>query len=184
MAGNILTPTLLWKNFVIDGKVDGQVIEEKTQKGIVYTHYYLDGKVVEDGRVKIYGVMLRQKDVSMGPAILLVRDFNDGEDLSFAQALVKKGYTVFTVDLAGQRDGVNRYTEYPQSLEYANLEKSQYLQTEIEKDISKSCWYEWACVLKYTLSFMREEFFIKSIGVIGVSHSATPLWQVVGTEKD
>ena len=119
MAGTILTPNLIWKNFFVAPDFKPVVIKEEVVDDIVYTHLYFSGKNVSDGTVKIYGVMAKGIQHGVGPAILLPRDFYYQDDAELVSFFVNKGYTVLSIDLMGKRDGPNYYTSYPQSLSFA-----------------------------------------------------------------
>lgn len=184
MAGNILTPSLLWKGFSIKGAIQTEEISTKTEQDIVISEFYLNGEKKEDGNVKIFCKIVRSVKATTLPAILLVEDFSKESDNTFAIKLAKKGYYVMSVDLAGKREGVENHTIYPESLSYANLPLSEYKNTIISGSIKNTCWFEWACVLKYALAYLKSDSSITKIGVIGISHPATALWQVVGTEQN
>lgn len=121
------------------------------------------------------------------PTIVLLNDFVDGMDLTFANHLVKKGFRVLLVDLAGNRDGETseeRYSVYPEQIKYANLPYSSYTDCEIVSSAKKTCWYEWAVSVRYAIQFLKERFYKSKIGIIGIHSVATVVWQVCATCTD
>ncbi len=184
MTGNILTPNLLWKDYVVGSSFDKQIISEKIVDEINYSEFYFNGKNYEDGHIQIYCNYLRKYVDKPMPTILLVSDFCDGNDLTFAKSLAKNGYAVLSIDIGGQREGVEKFTIYPKSLDYANLPLSNYQCTEIEGEIRDTCWYIWSGVVKYAIQFLALDKFVKNIGVIGFSYPATALWQAVATSEN
>ncbi len=121
MAGTILTPTAVWKDFRVDGELTFEVAEEEKKGDLQITKLYLSGRKVGEERVKIYGVLVRNMNVISAPAILSVQDLRSGADGFFAEQLAKEGYASFTVDVAGKCAGRERYTVYPSSLSCAEF---------------------------------------------------------------
>ncbi len=183
MASTLLSPTLIWKDFVVPVGVDGEIIEQSVVEGFNCTHLYIDGRTVGSEKVKIYSILLSCGKKN-APAILLLQDFADGMDLSFAVDLCNNGYDVMVVDVAGKRDGQERFTIYPESIGYANLDKSVYGKCEIEEDAKKTCWYEWCIVTRYVIEYLKENYQSPKIGAVAVNGVATVLWQVSATCED
>lgn len=184
MAGTILTPTALWKDFVIEEDLTIEVIEEEKKDDLLITRLYLNGRTVKDGRVKIYGVLARNAGVISAPAILAVQDVENGADATLVERLAKEGYIAFTVDLAGEYRNREYHTVYPESLSYANYNAEKFHEKKIDGDVADTWWYEWGCALKYAYAFLKNQCFVSKTGVIGINGAATPLWYVVATEKD
>ena len=184
MAGTILTPNLIWKNFFVAPDFKPVVIKEEVVDDIVYTHLYFSGKNVSDGTVKIYGVMAKGIQHGVGPAILLPRDFYYQDDAELVSFFVNKGYTVLSIDLMGKRDGPNYYTSYPQSLSFANYEKAKEELYTIRGGVQESCWYEWACAVRYALGFLKSKPEITKVGAIGIGESATAVWEAAGMDAN
>ena len=184
MAGNILTPSAVWKDFRIDEQLTFETVEEEKRGDLALTRIYLNGRTVKDGTVKIYGVLVRNVNVLSSPAILCVQDFRNGADEEFAVKLAEKGYAAFTIDVAGEYKDRKYHTVYPPSLSFANFDKEKYRDTVINEEINNTFWYEWGCAVKYALRFLKGQRFVSSVGAFGISGAATPLWYAVATEKD
>ena len=122
MIETILTPTVLWKNFELPENVSAKTIQEQKIGNIIYTKLFIEGRKVKGGNVNIYAELMRSAKKSTLPAILLLEDFEINKNSSLKEDLLDKGYAVLTVDLAGYQDQKENYTEYPQSIDYANYE--------------------------------------------------------------
>ena len=184
MEGTILTPTAVWKDFAINGDLTFEIVGEEKKGEIQFTRLYLNGRTVEDGAVKIYGVLARNLNVISAPAVLSVLDFKNGADACFAERLAKEGYASFTVDVAGEYPGREAHTIYPKSLSYANYNPENLNKAAIEGEVCNTFWYEWGCVVKYALAFLRGQRFVSSVGTFGINAAAAPLWYAVATEKN
>ncbi len=184
MAGNILTPSAIWKDFKIDQVPEIEIETEKVQDGVMFSYFYLSGRKIGDENVKIYGVMARKVQQSLAPAILLVNDldceFNEELMLDFAQ----RGYSVLSVDLSGEADGKNRFTIYPESVKFANYQLVKDSLYKVEGDVVNTCWYEWVCVLKYAFKYLSSQSIVTKVGCLGYGEAGTALWQLAGTEDD
>lgn len=183
MIDTILTPTALWKKFVIDNQVASEILKEKTESGILCTSLVLEGRKVKDGIVKIYAELYQKKQASICPAVLLIEDFSINQNKKFIETLVNQGYAVMAVDLAGKSQE-EHYTIYPQSIEYANLENTKQALYTVSKDAKSTCWYEWCAVLRYALKYLKELPNITRVGGIALSSVATALWQLAGTDEN
>lgn len=183
MAGTILTPNAIWKDFFIDGAVASEIKDERTENGVIITRLYLDGRKTADGQVKIFGVMAKSAQISLSPAILLVQNFEDGTDERIVVDLAKRGYTVLSVDLEGKKEGKADYTVYPDSVSYADYRNVKDSLMKVEGDACDTCWYEWTCAARYALKFLKDLPEVTSVGGFGIADAATVLWQVAGTDE-
>ena len=184
MIETILTPLALWKNFQLPETIGANVVQEQKIKDIIYSKVCLEGRSVKDGKVSIYAEIMRQSKKEKLPAILLVEGFGIDSNSLMAKNLVKKGYAVMMVDLAGKTDDRENYTEYPQSINYAEYENVKQDIYTIKKDAKTTCWYEWCAVLKYALKYLKDLPYVSKVGVFGISTVATALWQVLGSETE
>lgn len=184
MAGTIITPTAVWKDFRIEEELTFDVIDEEKKGDLLITRIYLNGRTAKDGRVKIYGVTVRNANVISAPAVLLVQDFENGADLNFAERIAEQGFVAFTVDVAGDFKNREYRTIYPESLAYANYNAEKFNSVSVDGDVANTFWYEWVCVLKYAFVFLKNQCFVSKAGVFGINGAATPLWPMIATEKD
>lgn len=182
--GNILTPSNIWGNFKT-GKLEvSEVIGEYRDGDITVTRFYLTGKKVKDGQVKIYCALARNTSIKKAPGIFLVQDFKDGADETFATYLAKRGYSAFVFDFAGDTGVRGNDTVYPQSLAHANYVNCKDNLMKVDGDVRNTCWYEWGVVARYAFRYFKSQSFIDKIGVVGIGEAATVLWQLTATERD
>ena len=190
MSGNLLTPTIIWKDFAV-GEIKSEILRAETVDGFAVSHLRISGEKVKDGEVGIYGVLVRKAQINIAPAIVLVQDFKSGGDLTPAKALADKGYSVLLIDLAGETDfnldknaegAFKPYTVYPKSLSYANFDEARESKTEIEGDAAKTCWIKWGRVIRYAVEFLKTEPLVSKISVFGLGRAATPVWQVISAD--
>jgi hypothetical protein len=182
MAGTILTPTSIWNGFEIESDLSAEIISEKKSGDLILSKIRISGRPVKDGSVSIYATLAKNIQQAVAPAILFVQEFNSDADESLIKDLAKHGYTVLSVDLAGKTEGKENYTEYPQSLSYANYALIKDDVYHIEHSVTQSCWYEWGCVLRYALAYLKKDPSITKVGGVGVAEAATVLWEVAGTD--
>lgn len=189
MAGNFLTPTGIWKDFELKGEVTAKILKESSLRGTAYTHLRIDGRTTSDGAVGIYGVMVRKAQLNLAPAIVIVQDFKDGADTTLARYFAEKGFIALVIDLAGateenklrQSEVDTPYTIYPESLSYANYNKSEEEKTEVT-DVRTTCWYEWGRVIRYAVEYIKAQPLVTKVGLFGVFNAATPIWQVISAD--
>lgn len=177
MAGTILSPIAIWKDFTVPAVVSGETFSEREDNGFTVTELYINGRKTQDGEVKIYGILVKESGKKNLPSVLCLADFKDGTDLTLAKDIATHGYQVLFADLAGKAEGKETYTVYPDSISYANLASSVYGECELTADVDKTCWYEWTAVAVYAATFLAESEKDSSVGAIGIGGAATVLWQ-------
>ncbi len=184
MAGNILTPSSLWADFSIN-KIPSAVVDAEKKKGdVLISHLRIQGRSTKGGDVSIAGVMVRNAEQSNAPGILLVQDFSDGLDETFATYLAGKGYTVLLIDVAGKEDDKQFYTVYPQDVSYANYQSVKDSLYQFEGSAKESCWYEWFCVARYALAYFDSLPFVSQIGGVGIGEASPIMWQTAAIDKN
>ena len=125
MIETILTPTALWKNFILADEVSATVIQERKRGNVVLSKLYIDGRSVGKEKVKIYAELVRNVKNKTAPAIILLEDFAINKDKKLVKSLLSNGYSVLTVDLFGSNEGKERFTIYPDQISYANFEEAK-----------------------------------------------------------
>ena len=184
MAGTILTPTAIWKNYVDQTEFTVQVLNQKQYGDTLAESFYLNGRDVQDGTVKIFCELTRVTGRDNSPAILLLQDFSAPIDHQLVSDLVNRGYSVLTVDLAGHKEHKEFFTVYPESIGYANFERVLDSLYAVEDDATKTCWYEWAHATRTALGYLKTLPFVSKVGGLAIGESATVMWQVAGTDKN
>ena len=182
MAGNILTPSAIWNNFNITDIPTAEVISQRKDGDIVFEHVIIEGKEVKDGKVQIFGVLAKNRQLSSAPGILLLQDFTHGVDERLVKSLAKSGYSVLSIDLAGEAQDGENYTKYPESLSHANYNRVKDNIYSIAKDATDTCWYEWTCATRYALKYFESLKEVTKVGGFGLGEAATVLWQIAATD--
>ncbi len=182
MAGTILTPAAIWRDFNINSLPKAQIISQSKSGSINYTELDIEGRTVKDGSVKIYAKLAKSRTTESAPAILLLGDFN--RPLKAVQDdLAKKGYIVLAVDVAGRVEGQEHFTVYPESLDYANYENVKETLYEVKGDINDTCWYEWTAVMRYALAYLKGVNGVTKVGGLSIGEACTVMWQVAGMDE-
>ena len=196
MAGTILTPITLWKDFEINAIPQAEIVFEKKEGDVEFKKIYLDGRVTSEGQVKIFAILAKNVKSKSAPAVLLVQDFETGMDERIIKDLASRGYIVLAIDLAGRMEDKENYTVYPEELSYAEYqnavkgfsihegESNMGLYDVLDEGgVDQTCWYEWTAVCKYALCYLKNLPFVNRIGGFGIAEAATVLWQVAATEN-
>ncbi len=184
MAGKILTPKIIWNSFTVPSNFEVETISQTQNGNVSEQKIYIQGAKAKDGYVKIYCELTKNDSVKQGPAILLLQDFNQSADVALINDLVENGYSVLSVDLAGEKGDDQSHTVYPESISYANYSKVKDKLVEIEKEANKTCWHEWAVVARIALAYLKSLPFVTKIGGLGIGEAGTVMWQVAGTDKN
>ena len=183
MAGEILTPLSIWSDLEIPTTPQAQTIGEYREGDYSLERIRIDGKQCEDGQVKIYAVIARSRKKKTLPAIFVVQKFLDGADETLALDLAKKGFCAFIVNVGGN-DGVNNnYTEYPESLSFANYKHAKNNMSIFHGQVKSTCWYEWGVTCRYALCYLRSLDFVEKIAGLGIADAATVVWHLSATEN-
>ena len=182
MAGTILTVNAIWNKFSVPDTVGAEVVAEKKVGGVLLSNVIIEGRRVKDGTVEIYGILAKGIQSSIGPAILLVNEFDYAIDETLLIDLAKQGYTVLAIDLAGKREDSDRYTVYPENLSYAEYSNAKDNLLKIKSDVISTCWYEWTAATKYALKYLKSLPSVTKVGGLGIGKAATAVWHIVGTE--
>ena len=184
MAGNILTPKAVWSDFNITTTPKAEIIDEITKDGVTYTRMYIEGNEVGDSKTLIYGLLAKKERLTSAPAILLVQDFQTETDILLVNDLVSKGFTVLSIDLAGEREDKDLYTVYPEKCSYANYEKVKEDLYSVKSNVRQTCWYEWGSATRFALAYLKGLSFVGKVGGLAVGESATVLWNVAGMDEN
>ncbi len=183
MAGTILTPAQIWRDFIIEGIPSAEIISQTKSGNVNYTELYIEGRAVKEQKIKIYAKLAKLKSVEKAPAILLIGEFN--RSCKFVQDdLAKKGYIVLAVDVAGEAENKEKFTVYPEFLSYANYSNVKQTLYRIENDVNDTCWYEWTAVARYALAYLKGLKEVTKVGGLAVGEACAVLWQVAGTDEN
>ncbi len=184
MAGSILTPATLWEKFKIDVLPEAELIDEKTENGILTSRIYIDGQLTKKGRVKIFATVTRQADLLTMPAVVRVDGLKCDieKDVDTAKYLAKQGYMVLSIDLGGKWGDKEHFTIYPEDVSFADYSNARGHLSEVETSADKTCWYEWGRALRYALAYLKNQSSVTKIGLLGVKSGSTVVWHAAATE--
>lgn len=184
MAGVILTPITLWNDFKIDGIPTASEFNSEIKDQFTITEFYLQGRAVMEDCVRIYCKETKKSTFKKGAAVVLLKDFNEGDNTALVEDLAMRGYVVYQVDIAGAAENKEKHTEYPVRISYANYENVKDSLTTVKGEVRQTCWYEWCVVVRYVLKYLGSKENITNIGGLGVGKTATVLWMAAGTDEN
>ncbi len=185
MENTLLSPVMLWRDFNANEPLRESKIGEETYGDVVYSEMYFSGRETSAGRVRVFGVLARSKTATKKTqkgAILILPDMSETVNIEIMNVYVKQGYTVLMVDYRGQSSDVENYTKYPDAVSYANYKNVAQSVDGVPKTAKETCWYEWASVAKYAVSFLSSLLEVENIGVIGIRNGANVGWILCGTD--
>lgn len=180
---SILTPISLWKNFNDKLEVMPVSLGERVEDGIKFEYLNFSGRSTGMGRVTIYGVLATKEVNPVRECVLIFCDSLDEIDEGLLAYFVKKGYNALCVDYAGERDGVERYTQYPDNVRYANAVECERRKDYVDLSADRTSWYEWVAVGIYARKFLIERFETENIGLIGIRDGGEIAWKLAAAAK-
>ena len=127
METTLLSPVMLWRDFNATEPLKETIIGNETYRDFVYSDVYFSGRETSDGRVRVYGILAKNRlagKKANRSAILILPDADQSVNLETINIYVEQGYTVLMIDYRGEWDGVDNYTKYPESVAYANYKKA------------------------------------------------------------
>ncbi|MCM1438040.1 MAG: hypothetical protein NC131_02345 [Roseburia sp.] len=180
---SILTPVSLWKNF--DDKLEVMPVSlgERVEDGIKFDYIHFSGRDTGMGRVTVYGVLAAREVNPARECVLILCDSLDEIDENMLAYFVKKGYNALCVDYGGERDGVERYTQYPNNVRYANATECGRHRDFVDTSAVETCWYEWVAVGIYARKFLAERFETENIGLVGIRDGGEIAWKLAAVAK-
>ena len=182
MAGNILTPVSIWKDFKVEQNPVSELISESKIGEVIISRIYIQGPKSAKGRIKIYGVMARKAQTQLTPAVLVLPDLKHGIDEDYLISLAKEGYIALAIDFTGkQLEGY--YTVYPEDKEYADYSNAQFVLDRVPHSAKETCWYVWGSMAKTALEYLINQPYVLNVGAIGINLAGSILWHVSANEK-
>ncbi len=190
MASNIispiiLSPVMLWEDFDASLPLKESNTGEEVFEDVVYRDMYFSGRETPNGRVRIFGVYAKSKSTgkkSNKGAILILPDMCDTVNYEVINLYVSQGYSVLMVDYRGEWENTENFTKYPDCVSYANYKNVSDKVDSVPVTAKETCWYEWASVAKYAVSFLKSRLEIERIGVLGIRNGANIGWMLCGTD--
>lgn len=174
----IITPLNLWKNFNDRLEVMPVTLGERAENGVKFEYVNFSGRDTGMGRVTIFGVLASKELNPSHECVLMLLDSLDKINENLLAYFVNKGYSVLCVDYGGKRDGVERFTQYPENVNYANALQCGRHKDFVDETADKTCWYEWVAVGVYAYKFLKEKMSTDRIGLIGVRDGGEVAWKL------
>ena len=180
MALSILSHSVIWDGFRT-GTVKSEIISETVSRGVYDKKLYVccGGELAG---VKAFVEITGRTSPEKLPAVMVIGDLKEKQDVAFTEKLVSIGYAVAYVDVAGENPEKEYYTVYPEEKAYANYKDGSvnlYGGFENEK---KVCWFTWVKVCKSVIKYLSGLPYINGIGGFASGEAATALWQLAAVE--
>lgn len=188
--GELISPLELWKDFnpELDDDNINIISEKELLDGYIYRQIYFTAYQTQGGKVRAYAKFYYDKDAvkkaQKTPVIFFL-----GSPVRFEQTLKfiranLKGVGIFTIDYFGRQDGAERYTIYPQCLEYANFEKAQDILSLVKDSPKDSPWYIWTAMARRALTLLERipEADASKIAILGIKTGANLAWKIGATD--
>ncbi len=183
MSNELFTPITLWEDFFLEHPPLIEPIGEFVNGDVVLSRFYIKGRTLDDGEVKIYAVLARNKQKTKMPAVFVVQDFKDAADETFITYLAERGYTALTFDYAGD-SGINgNHSVYPASLSGINYKNCFNSLNTVEGDAKSTPWYEWGVTTRYAFDYLKSLDYVTKIGAVGIGDASTLLWHLSATDE-
>ena len=182
-SNNLLTPTSLWGDFDDGLPLKEAVVSKIKVDNAVLSEVYFSGRAVGSERVRIYGFFASPETDGLKGAILYLAGENEKIGFDSIKEFVSLGFSVLAVDIYGKREGTVNYTEYPESISYANLTGAGDRKDRVDDSAKETCWYEWVAVARYAVKYLKSLGY-ERVGVIGDKTGANVGWQEVAFDKN
>jgi dienelactone hydrolase len=179
----------LWRDF--DETLDDPEISwlhEREENGAVSRSFYFTALNVPDGKVRVHCRLLylsatKERYDDKMPLVIVSGDMYSSEVLGAAEKIRDSGFAVLTYDVFGTRE-TERFTLYPDSLGYANLETAKENLFAVV-DPKDTCWYVWAAVSRYLLTACESVDCVDAsrIGFFGVGYGGNIAYMLAATDN-
>ncbi|MBR2903210.1 MAG: hypothetical protein IKC37_01040 [Clostridia bacterium] len=112
----ILSAVSIWKTYDCSAPLDAVLLQEKTYlTGMTVSHVSFNGRVADDGRVRVYAKYARPVSATgKCPTVLLLPDAGKELDEELLTYFVEKGYAVLMPDYCGETEKVEPAQEIVQ----------------------------------------------------------------------
>ncbi|MGN0817888.1 MAG: alpha/beta hydrolase family protein [Candidatus Coproplasma sp.] len=175
---NILTPISLWKNFDSSLSSVPVTLGEKVENGVKFEYVNFSGRDTGMGRVTVYGAFACSENAPSADGVLIIPDSGESIDEELLKMFVDNGYSALMVDICGQTEGRERYTVYPENVDYANFFRTGRHTDFVDDSADKTSWYEWVAVGLYAKKYLSERLENQNIGVVGIRNGGEVAWKL------
>ncbi len=189
--GELISPIELWKDFstALDNP-DINVINQTVTDGYICREFYFTAYEYQGGKVRAYArfyynPILTEELGGKSPVVFFL-----GSTKRFYQTLnflktTLKGVSIFMMDYFGVQDENARYTIYPQSLSFANINVAQDDLGLVKSSPKQSPWYIWTAMARRALTLLEntKEVNPQKIAIMGIKTGANLAWKIGATDQ-
>ena len=183
MENALFTPVTLWEGFDYNLPLETTVLKEYSEDGIRFREVYCSGREIGESRVRIFGLFAFPEGSTSLPCLLLLGDCDRGPDIELIKFVSSRGFCVFMPDYSGEKKNCERFTVYPQAVDYANYERCGRYLEHADTTARETCWYEWTATARYALT---QAFAMPECGgraaVLGFKRGGLIAWQMAAVE--
>jgi len=174
----IKTPLTMWNNYDKSGNTNETIVSHADCGDYDEYHVYFNGDIVSDGITRIYAKFYTPKTETPVPAVLFFDDSKNTLGFEHIKVLLDEGFAVLYVDYLGKREGVCRYTLYPDSI-IGSKQKG------LCENLRESKFYVYGCIGLKALNYLQSKEIVQSnnIGVLGVGNASSIVWTLAVKEK-
>ena len=178
-----MTPTTLWSDFDDTLELSAEKLSEESVKGIKYEEVTFLGRATGAGRVKAYAVYAYDEAAPSADTVIIFPDSSESVDRNLIDIFVKKGYSALMVDYRGEWSGTERFTVYPENIEYANTLKCGRKKEFVDESADKTSWYEWVAVGIYARKYASLRSGSDNIALVGLRDGGEIVWKLSVARK-
>lgn len=184
---NLLSPTQLWADYDEKAvKLKSNFLKYDTDKNqVVNFEVYLSSDTDGEDAPLIYCRGKIPKNGFKNAVLIYINGYEASQLETLNDTFLPRGYGVVTFDYMGVTDKKDeRYTIYPQSLNYANYIYSAGHLDRYVGTPKSSCVYVWSCMCRNVITFIKN-LLGQDIKIYMRSslEGGNILWQVAGMDK-
>lgn len=186
MDYKFMTPIEVWEDCnPVSEPLEIEVVRTYEKDGFVYEKIYFTVKKTGKADLRAYVLTARPKKKGKLPTVLVTTaSFGKEIDESLFGGMMSDGYCVVAVDLEGEKEGKQRYTFYPDDLDYCNLERAGRHLNYAEPSSKDTVWYQWTYIVRRVITLIGELSYADSekIVMIGINDGTPVLWQTAAMD--
>lgn len=185
----IISPNNLWRDFDVSiQNPDISFVFSKTEHGLTKSGFYFTAGEFSDGKIRAYAELeyleeTHDKYDDKMPVVIIAADMRSEQAGELNTRLVNSGFAVIRFDFLGRRD-TGRFTLYPESLNFANLDVSSGNLYSVVSEAKKTCWYIWSVLARrlITLTEKLPDTDPSRVSIAGFGHGGNIVYQVAAMD--